>query len=104
MGGGGAEGRPDVIATFGPHPVPHFFPALPPFRLTTLDQRQRLFAAAGADAMLVFHFDDAMAGMTAEDFVTKKLIGELGAAGIVTGEDFTFGKGRSGNEIGREHV
>src|SRR3546814_16197443 len=47
--------------------------------------------------MLVFHFDDAMAGMTAEDFVTKKLIGELGAAGVVTGEDFTFGKGRSGN-------
>ena len=37
-------------------------PMLPPFRLTTLDQRQELFAAAGADAMLVFHFDGAMAG------------------------------------------
>src|SRR3546814_7492994 len=28
-----AEGRPAVIATFDPHPVRHFFPDLPPFRL-----------------------------------------------------------------------
>src|SRR3546814_2883990 len=41
-----AEGRPAVIATFDPHPVRHFFPYLPPFLLTTLVQRQRLFAAA----------------------------------------------------------
>jgi len=28
-----------------------------PFRLTTLDQRERMFAGAGADAMVVFAFD-----------------------------------------------
>src|SRR3546814_5067494 len=52
-----AEARPALVATFDPHPVRFFKPDLPPFRLTTLDQRQRLFAEAGADAMLVFHFD-----------------------------------------------
>ena len=46
--------RPVIVATFDPHPVRHFRPDTPPFRLTTLDQRQRLFGQAGADAMLVF--------------------------------------------------
>ncbi len=92
-----AEGRPAIIATFDPHPVRHFAPDTPPFRLTTLDQRQELFAAAGADAMLVFAFGGELAGTTADDFV-RVLLGErLGAAGVVTGEDFTFGKGRGGN-------
>ena len=49
-----AEGRPVLVATFDPHPVRFFKPDLPPFRLTTLDQRERLFGEAGADAMLVF--------------------------------------------------
>ena len=48
-----AEGRPALVATFDPHPVRHFRPDTPPFRLTTLDQRERLFAAAGVDAILV---------------------------------------------------
>lgn len=92
-----AEGRPVLVATFDPHPVRHFKPDLPPFRLTTLDQRQRLFAAAGADAMIVFRFDDELASVTAPDFVTDYLASRIGAAGVVTGEDFTFGKGRGGN-------
>jgi riboflavin kinase/FMN adenylyltransferase len=92
-----AEGRPAIVATFDPHPVRHFAPHVPPFRLTTLDQREELFAAAGADAMLVFDFDDALAATLAEDFVHDLLGRHLGAAGIVTGEDFTFGKDRGGN-------
>jgi len=91
------ENRPAIVATFDPHPVRHFVPDAPPFRLTTLDQRDELFAAAGADAMLVFHFDGALAGTTAQDFVAKLLGEAIGAAGVVTGEDFTFGKGRGGN-------
>ncbi|MEY4670706.1 MAG: hypothetical protein RLZZ415_585 [Pseudomonadota bacterium] len=92
-----AEGRPAIIATFDPHPVRFFKPEAAPFRLTTLDQRQELFAAAGADAMLVFAFDAELASTTAEDFMAKLLVERLGAAGVVTGEDFTFGKARGGN-------
>ena len=92
-----AEGRPAIVATFDPHPVRHFAPDAPPFRLTTLDQRQELFEAAGADAMLVFHFDAELAATTAQDFVGKLLGERLGAGGVVTGEDFTFGKARGGN-------
>jgi len=92
-----AEARPVLVATFDPHPVRHFKPDLPPFRLTTLDQRERLFAAAGADAMIVFRFDDELASVMAPDFVTDYLASRIGAVGVVTGEDFTFGKGRGGN-------
>ncbi len=92
-----SEGRPAIVATFDPHPVRHFAPHVPWFRLTQLDQREELFEAAGADAMLVFNFDNDLAATTAEDFVGKLLAGHLGAAGVVTGEDFTFGKARGGN-------
>jgi riboflavin kinase/FMN adenylyltransferase len=92
-----AAGKPAIIATFDPHPVRFFAPHIPYFRLTTLEQRQRLFAEAGADAMLVFDFDAELAGTTAEDFVIKLLVERLGIRGVITGEDFTFGKGRGGN-------
>ncbi|BBF69637.1 bifunctional riboflavin kinase/FAD synthetase [Sphingobium sp. 3R8] len=90
-----AEGRPAIVATFDPHPVRLFRPETPWFRLTTLDQRQALFAAAGADAMLVFAFNPAMAAMRADEFAAF-LVQEMGAAGVVTGEDFTFGKAKGG--------
>lgn len=92
-----AEGRRCIVASFDPHPVRLFKPDAPPFRLTTLDQRQDLFAAAGADAMLVFHFDAAMAAMEAGEWVRAILGERLGIAGVVTGENFTFGRGRAGN-------
>lgn len=93
------EGRPAIVATFDPHPVRFFKPDVAPFRLTTLDQRQDLFAAAGADAMLVLPFDAALAGTTAEDFITRLLLDRYGAAGVVTGSDFVFGKGRGGDVV-----
>ena len=92
-----AEGRPALVATFDPHPVRHFRPDTPPFRLTTLDQREALFAAAGADATVVFGFEAGLAALSAEAFVAERLVGRLQAAGVVTGEDFTFGKGRGGD-------
>lgn len=103
-----AEGRPAIVATFDPHPVRYFQPQAEPFRLTTLDQRQDLFAAAGADAMLVIQFDADVAGMTAQEWIEGGLVGHIGAAGVVTGEDFTFGKGKSGNpqvlrDLGARH-
>ena len=91
------ERRPAIVATFDPHPVTYFKPDVPPFRLTSLDQREHLFAHAGADAMLVFEFNEKLRETSAEEFVSWLLAGKIGAAGVVTGDDFSFGKGRSGN-------
>jgi riboflavin kinase/FMN adenylyltransferase len=92
-----AQGRPALVATFDPHPVRFFKPDVAPFRLTTLDQRGRLFGAAGADAMIVFGFDAALAGLSAQDFVGQRLMDLIAIGGVVTGADFTFGKRRDGN-------
>jgi len=92
-----AEGRPAIVATFDPHPKRFFRPDSAWFRLTQMDQRERLFADAGADAMLVFPFNQALADLTAEQFATERLAGMIGAAGVVTGADFTFGKARGGD-------
>ena len=64
-----AEGRPAIMATFDPHPMRLFQPDARPFRLTTLNQREELFAAAAVDAMLVFHFDAEFASLDAAAFV-----------------------------------
>jgi riboflavin kinase/FMN adenylyltransferase len=92
-----AEGRPALVATFDPHPMRYFKSDSAPFRLTTLDQRQELFADAGVDAMLVFEFDAALAGLSARAFAEERLVELIGAGGVVTGGDFTFGKNRGGD-------
>lgn len=92
-----AEGRPALVATFEPHPMRYFRPDSPPFRLTSADQRARLIEQAGADGLFVFRFDADFAALTASEFVADWLVRQLGVAGVVTGEDFTFGKARGGD-------
>jgi riboflavin kinase/FMN adenylyltransferase len=58
--------------------------------------------------MLVFEFGAELASMDAEAFVADVLGKRIGAAGVVTGDDFSFGKGRTGDaallaKVGREH-
>jgi riboflavin kinase / FMN adenylyltransferase len=102
------ERRPVIVATFDPHPVRYFKPDVPPFRLTMLDQREQLFAHAGADAMLVFEFNAELAATSSTDFISQILARQIGAAGVVTGDDFTYGKGRTGSvaelrDVGAKH-
>lgn len=91
------EGRPALVVTFDPHPVRHFKPEVAPFLLTSIAQRARLFGAFGADYTLALPFDQALAKLSPEDFVTKWLHDYLGAAAVVTGSDFCFGCGRDGD-------
>jgi len=92
-----AEGRPALVVTFDPHPSRLFRPDAPPFALTTVAQRLRLFEAFGMDAAIVLRFDAAFAQVTAGDFLADWLQRRLGVGGVVTGEDFTFGKARGGS-------
>ena len=88
-----SRGVAAIVATFDPHPVRHFAPQSAPFRLTTLDQRQRMFHAAGVDAMMVFDFNGALAEVTPENFVDRWL---AGTGGVVIGDAFCFGRRRTG--------
>ena len=95
---GRAEGRPVIVATFDPHPMRLFRPDTPWFRLSSLDQRERLFAQAGADAMLVFNFTHELAALGPQAFI-RLLTDEWGVSAVVTGADFTFGKDRAGSVV-----
>jgi riboflavin kinase/FMN adenylyltransferase len=93
----GRLGAPLVVVTFEPHPRRFFRPDDPPFLLTSFRSKLLQLGALGVDVLLVLRFDRAMSEMTAEDFVSKVLIGGLAPRQITIGYDFHFGHQRRGN-------
>lgn len=89
-------GRPTLVAGFDPHPARYFQPDVPRFALSTIDQRRAWMADFGVDGLVMIPFNAGLAGQSPADFVDEWLVTRLGVAGVVTGGDFTFGKGRSG--------
>ncbi len=85
------------VITFEPHPRRFFQPDAPPFRLTLAPEKARLLAAHGVERIHQLSFDRALASMPAEEFVTRVLADGLGIRHLVVGEDFRFGKGRTGD-------
>jgi riboflavin kinase/FMN adenylyltransferase len=59
-------GAARVAVTFDPHPERFLRPARALRLLTPMDERIKLLAAAGVDAVVVLPFDDGLAGLTAE--------------------------------------
>jgi riboflavin kinase/FMN adenylyltransferase len=94
--GGRRLGRPSGVILFEPHPRAFFEPGKPHFRLTPLPRKLELLAEQGIDLAVVLTFDAGLAELTAEDFIARVLVEGLGAAHIVIGYDFHFGKGRGG--------
>ncbi|KAB7644838.1 bifunctional riboflavin kinase/FAD synthetase [Polymorphobacter fuscus] len=92
-----ARGVPALVASFSPHPARLFQPDLPPFALTAVTQRMDLLAAFGIDATVMIPFTRELAALPADTFVEQWLVRRLGVTGVVTGSDFTFGQGRSGD-------
>ncbi|WP_426169145.1 bifunctional riboflavin kinase/FAD synthetase [Sandarakinorhabdus sp. DWP1-3-1] len=88
---------PALVASFDPHPARLFKPELAPFALTMVSQRMDLLAAFGIDATVMIPFTRELAALSGPDFVNQWLVRRLGLTGVVTGGDFTFGKGRSGD-------
>ena len=83
--------------TFEPHPRNVLRPADPVFRLTGESEKLRLLAATGLSGALVLTFDKAFAAQTAEEFVSRTLVGRLGIRGATIGFDFHFGHQRGGS-------
>ncbi len=89
-------GRPLAVLTFAPHPRRFFRPDQPPFLLTRLRTKLRLFVGLGVELAYVLRFDARLAGVTAEQFVDDLLVAQLAARHVAVGYDFVFGKGRAG--------
>src|SRR5580692_12769446 len=90
-------GRPAAVLTFEPHPRAFFNPGEPLFRLTDEIAKLRLLAATGLDGAIVLTFDAALAGLTAEQFVSRILVERLAVSGAAIGFNFHFGAHRAGS-------
>jgi riboflavin kinase/FMN adenylyltransferase len=86
-----------AVATFHPRPVSVIVPERAPDSLTTIARRLDLLRAAGADEVIVIEFTRELAARSAEEFAVDQLVGQLGAVDVVVGQNFRFGRGRSGD-------
>lgn len=88
---------PVVVLTFEPHPRTFFRPHDPPFRLTPFQNKAHHIEALGVDALVVLTFDETLSLLEAEDFIQHVLVEGLAARHVIVGQDFRFGRLRSGD-------
>src|SRR5947207_2892156 len=92
---GRALGAPAGALVFEPHPREFFHPEEPHFRLTPLAQKLEVFETLGLDLAIVLKFNAELAGLSADDFISRVLVDALAARHVVIGHDFFFGQERS---------
>jgi riboflavin kinase / FMN adenylyltransferase len=83
-----------TVVTFDPHPRAVLGSNVE--LLATLERRLELLEAAEVEDVLVLHFDERLAGLSADEFAEGILRG-IGTEIVVAGETFRFGRGREGD-------
>jgi len=86
-----------AVLTFDPHPLEFFASSAAPPRLSSLRDKIERFAAQGVARVYVVRFDARFAGLQAEEFIDDVLTRKLAVRWVLVGEDFRFGKGRTGD-------
>jgi len=84
-----------TVVTFNPHPQ-EFFTGQARALLTPLNEKVQQMVNLGVEQLLLLPFDRELAALSPQQFVEKILLQQLHAQQISVGEDFRFGKGRSG--------
>lgn len=88
------------IITFEPLPNEYFcekFGKTPPKRIYPLRDKALRLKSLGIDEFICLNFDNALAQMSAENFISEVLIKQLKVKHLIVGDDFRFGKGRTGD-------
>jgi riboflavin kinase/FMN adenylyltransferase len=96
------RGLPSCVMTFEPHPRDFFAaklgkPELAPARIATLRDKLSELESCGIDQVIVLRFDEALASLSAQDFINQVLQTGLGARYVLVGDDFRFGAKRQGD-------
>ena len=86
-----------VALTFWPHPASVFGRDRESLLLMPLEERVRLLKLLGVDEVVVLEFSEALFSMSPEKFLNEVMVGKLRAGIVIVGEDFRFGKDRSGD-------
>ncbi|MEA1005266.1 bifunctional riboflavin kinase/FAD synthetase [Bacillus velezensis] len=91
------KGLAFAVMTFDRHPSQIITPHKAIRRyLTPLPEKIEAFAAEGADTVYVIRFNQAFADISPYQFIERFIYG-LSCRQVVTGFDFSFGKGGTGN-------
>jgi riboflavin kinase/FMN adenylyltransferase len=94
----GRESRlPTAVLCFEPQPKEFFAPGSAPARLMRLRDKAEGIAQADIDELRVLRFDAALAGLEADAFIERVLVGALRARQVVIGQGFRFGRARGGD-------
>lgn len=88
-------GVPSVLVTFFPHPSIILGKQSGPYYLTNPEERARLIAEQGIDYVVTLPFDEALARITADEFL-EKLQPHLHFHAMWAGVNFGFGRNREG--------
>lgn len=93
----GTLGHKPALVCFHPHPRAFFQPHAAPARV--LPWRDRLLALRDLriEEIFILRFQQALASLSAEQFVSEVLVQTLQMRAIVVGEDFRFGQRRAGD-------
>ncbi|MDT8422909.1 MAG: bifunctional riboflavin kinase/FAD synthetase [Desulfuromonadales bacterium] len=86
-----------VVLTFDPHPLKIIAPQRAPRLINTRDEKERLIAASQVDVLLDLPFNAALSALTAEEFISRVLVEQVGVRHIIVGFDYAFGAGRRGD-------
>ena len=92
-----ALNHPIVALTFDPHPSAVLSPDRSPTELLTLHNRINQLMSHGVTSVAVINFTREFASMSADNFIDKVLIEDLGAAAVVIGSNFRFGAKAQGD-------
>jgi riboflavin kinase/FMN adenylyltransferase len=89
-------GVPAVALTFDPHPAAVLRADQVPPQLAWIERRCELLGEFGIDTIAVCRTDRALLKLTPAEFFERIVVQRLGARGLVEGENFRFGRNRSG--------
>jgi riboflavin kinase / FMN adenylyltransferase len=84
-----------TVVTFRPHPQ-EYFTGQSRTLLTPLDEKVQHLKSLGVEQLVLLPFDEALASLTPQEFVEQILVQQLQARQISVGQNFRFGKRRSG--------
>ena len=88
---------PSTLILFEPQPREFFAPDNVPARLTKLREKMEVLKHLAIDRVLCLRFNTSLSSLDAEQFVKQILVDKLGIKYLVVGDDFKFGKGRTGD-------
>jgi len=86
-----------AVMVFEPQPQELFAGEKAPARLSRLRDKYVLLEKLGVERLICVNFNEKFAGQSAEDFVEKLLVKQIGIKHLIIGDDFRFGKNRTGD-------